>query len=155
MRWLAILLQLLVLVGPAAAFEVDRPLADPAQEARAKSLQKELRCLVCQNQSIDDSNAPLARDLRLLLRERIAAGDSDAAALDYMVQRYGDWVLLKPPFKAGTYALWLGPPMLVLGAALGVRLWLRRRSGAEPIDTPLSADERRRLQALLAGRDDR
>jgi cytochrome c-type biogenesis protein CcmH len=153
MRRLGLVLLLLSLGCGAAAFEVDRPLADPAQEARAKRLQKELRCLVCQNQSIDDSNAPLARDLRLLLRERIAAGDSDEAAVDYLVQRYGDWLLLRPPFKPGTYALWLGPPVLLLGAALGVRLWLRRRGRAEVIDAPLSADERRRLEALLVGRD--
>lgn len=153
MRWLAVLFVLCGLTQGAAAFEFDRPLADPAQEARAKNLQKDLRCLVCQNQSIDDSNAPLARDLRILLRERIAAGDSDAAALDYLVARFGDWVLLKPPFKAGTYVLWLGPFALLLGAAVGVRLWLRRQSRAELVDAPLTVEERRRLDALLAGQD--
>jgi cytochrome c-type biogenesis protein CcmH len=126
----------------------DVPLDDPALEARAVALHKELRCLVCQNQSIAESNAGLARDLRQLVRERLAAGDSDDEVLAFLVARYGDWVLLAPPFKARTWALWLGP-LLVLGlAAAGVLLWYRR-GGSRPAAAPLSAEECRRLQDLL------
>jgi cytochrome c-type biogenesis protein CcmH len=144
---LKLLALLLVLAAPAAAFQVDKPLADPAQEARALALGHEVRCLVCQNQSIADSNAELARDLRRLVRERVAAGDSDAAVLDYLVARYGDWVLLEPPFKAATLALWLGPPALLVAAAGAAFFWRRRQAG--PAETPLSDDERRRLAALI------
>ena len=105
---------LLVLsAAPAAAVEPDEILADAALEARARDISKELRCLVCQNQSIDDSNAKLARDLRLLVRERITKGDSNRQVIAYIVARYGDFVLLKPPFKATTWALWLGPPLIL------------------------------------------
>lgn len=127
----------------------DKPLDDPAQEARAVSLHKEIRCLVCQNQSIAESNAELARDLRQLVRERIAAGDSDQAVSDFLVARYGDWVLLAPPFRARTWLLWLGPAVVLLLAGLGVLVWYRR-SGANPVSAaPLSAAERRRLEGLL------
>lgn len=138
---------LCLLASPAAAFQVDKPLADPDKEARAQALSHEVRCLVCQNQSIADSNADLARDLRRIIRERIEAGDSDEQVLDYLVARYGDWVLLEPPFKATTAALWLGPAALLL-IALGVAFAWRRRqaaAGAEPLDE----EERRRLAALL------
>lgn len=110
----------LLLLGAAgaAAVEPGERLSDPALEARARALSQELRCLVCQNQSIDDSSAPLARDLRLLVRERLQAGDGDAAVRDYLVARYGDFVLLRPPVKAATLALWLAPPILL---ALGPR----------------------------------
>jgi cytochrome c-type biogenesis protein CcmH len=137
----------LLLAGSAAAFQVDKPLPNPAQEARAQALGHEVRCLVCQNQSIADSNAELARDLRRIVRERIAAGDSDGQVLDYLVARYGDWVLLEPPFKASTLALWFGPPALLAAAALGAILWRRRQAG--PAEAPLSEDERRRLAALI------
>ena len=137
----------LLLAAPAAAFQVDKPLPDPVQEARALALGHEVRCLVCQNQSIADSNAELARDLRRIIRERIAEGDSDEAVLEYLVARYGDWVLLEPPFKPATLALWLGPPALLGVALLGAFLWRRRQSG--PAEAPLSEDERRRLAALI------
>jgi len=99
----------LALAGPARAVTPDEQLRDPKLEARARALSQELRCLVCQNQSIDDSAAPLAHDLRVILRERLAAGDTDRQAVDYLVRRYGDFVLLRPPFQADTWALWLGP----------------------------------------------
>ena len=109
-----------LMVGVAAtaalAFQTDTPLADPAQEARAVALAKELRCLVCQNQSIMESDADLAKDLRGIVRERIAAGDSDAQVKQYVVERYGDFVLLRPPFKAKTWALWLGPALIAAAA---------------------------------------
>ncbi len=139
-----------MLIAPALAVEPDEVLKDPALEARARELSKELRCLVCQNQSIDDSAAPLARDLRVLVRERLAAGDSDRQVLDYLTQRYGSFVLLKPPMKPATYLLWFGPALvLVLGAA-GLFVLARRRGRAPAAIAPLTADERRRLDALLA-----
>ena len=138
----------LVLAPPAPAFEVDKPLADPASEARAREISTQLRCLVCQNQSIDESNAPLARDLRQVVRERVAAGDSDDQVVGYVVARYGDWVLLDPPFKLTTFVLWLGPAALLLLGAAGVAIHVRRGGGVAA-QAPLSEDERRRLSALL------
>ncbi|MDP6342447.1 MAG: cytochrome c-type biogenesis protein CcmH [Alphaproteobacteria bacterium] len=145
----------LILLAPSAwAVAVDKPLADPALEARARAIHKQLRCLVCQNQSIEDSNADLARDLRLLVRERIAAGDSDAAAIGYIVERYGDWVLLKPPVKGGTVMLWLAPLLFLALAVLLTVLWYRGRQ-AQPATaataTPLDDDEQARLRKLLDG----
>ena len=140
--------------APAGAVEPDEVLADPGLEARARAISKELRCLVCQNQSIDDSGAPLARDLRLLVRERLKAGASDDEVIDHVVARYGDFVLLRPPFKASTLALWTGPWIaLAAGIAwIAVRRRRARREGAaEP--EPLSAEERRRLEAVLGGRE--
>ncbi len=147
-RQIISLLVLLALTGPAPAVEPGERLADPALEARARSLSQELRCLVCQNESIDDSHADLAHDLRVLLRERLSAGDSDRQALDFLVSRYGDFVLLKPPVEPATYALWFGP-LAVLGlGALGIALRLRRRAGTgEP--APLSEAERQQLARLL------
>ncbi|WP_374444195.1 cytochrome c-type biogenesis protein [Stella sp.] len=146
------LLVLLLLAASAFAVEPGERLADPALEARARALSQELRCLVCQNQSIDDSSAPLARDLRLLVRERLAAGDDDAAVRSFLVARYGDFVLLRPPVKAATLALWLAPPAtLVLGAAVAV-LALRRRR--RPAAAGLSEAERARVAALLADAGD-
>ncbi len=142
------------MLAPAGAVEPGEMLADPALEARARQIGKELRCLVCQNQSIDDSGAPLAKDLRLLVRERLVAGASDAQVVAFVTERYGDFVRLRPPFKPATWALWLGPAailMLGIGAiAMGFRR--RRRRTAEP--APLSAEERRRFEALFddAGR---
>jgi cytochrome c-type biogenesis protein CcmH len=137
----------LLLAGLARAVEPGEMLADPALEARARTISQEIRCLVCQNQSIDDSNADLAHDLRVLVRERIKAGDSNQQVKDYLVARYGDFVLLNPPFNLKTVILWLWPLLLLLlGAgviALGAR---RRRSLAAP--APLSDDERRRLAEL-------
>jgi cytochrome c-type biogenesis protein CcmH len=147
-RLLASLLALIALAGAARAVEPSERLADPGLETRARALSQQLRCLVCQNETIDDSNADLAHDLRLLLRERLAAGDSDAQVLGYLVARYGDFVLLKPPVEPATYVLWFGPPVLLVLGALGVALHLRRRRAAgEP--APLSEAERRRLAQLL------
>ena len=128
---------------------MDKPLADPAHEMRARELAKHLRCLVCQNQSIAESSAPLARDLRRVIRERIAAGDEDSRVIDYMVSRYGDWVLLKPPLKATTYALWFGPAGLLILASGGVFLYYRRNRRRATAAAPLSAVEKRRLESIL------
>jgi cytochrome c-type biogenesis protein CcmH len=129
----------------------DEIMADPVREARARELSRELRCMVCQNQSIDDSEAPLARDLRLLVRERISAGDSDAQVIDFLVARYGEFVLLKPRLEPHTLLLWLLPP-LVLGGG-GLALWMHsRRSRPAVVETPvtLTPDEEARLSALMA-----
>lgn len=147
-----LLFALLLLAAPlAAAQHLEPTLPDPAQEARAHLLSRELRCLVCQNQSIDESNAPLARDLRRIVRERIAAGDSDAAVLDYLVTRYGEWVLLKPRFNERTLLLWLGPALLLLaGGAVVLALYRRQRAAlAQGQPAALNEAERRRVEALL------
>jgi cytochrome c-type biogenesis protein CcmH len=152
-RRLALILALLLgCLTPSLAVRPDEVLGDPVLEARARTLSAELRCLVCQNQSIDDSAAPLARDLRLLVRERLKAGDSDAAVKAYLVARYGDFVLLKPPFDAQTLLLWLMPAG-ILGAGLIGILASRRgaRKRQEPL--PLDAVEQSRLDALT-GRPD-
>jgi len=133
---------------------IDVPLEDVTKEHRAKALFKILRCLVCQNQSIDDSNADLARDLRVLVRQRIAAGDSDEQAVGYIVDRYGDWVLLEPPFKRATLILWLGPLAILILAVGGIALRFRRRTVEVPVaPVPLDADESRRLAELLDDTD--
>ena len=137
--------------GNSLAFTPDEPLADPALEARARALHAELRCLVCQGQSIADSNASLAQDMRAIVRERLAAGESDDAVMGFLTDRYGDYVLLDPPVKPETYALWFGPAaVFVAGAAVAFTLLRRARAGArEGGAAPLSAEERRRLDALL------
>jgi len=134
---------------PALAVAVDEPLADAALEARARAIHKQLRCLVCQNQSIEDSNADRARDIRVVVRERIAAGDSDDEAIAFVVDRFGDWVLLKPPFKAGTLILWLAPALLLVLGLVLVRQWYRRQPAAVTASAPLSAAEQERLAGLL------
>jgi cytochrome c-type biogenesis protein CcmH len=134
-----------------AATNPDEILADPVLEQRARVLGKELRCLVCQNQSIDDSDAELARDLRRIVRERLVAGDSDAEIIDFLTARYGDFVLLKPPVKPATWGLWFGPALVLLCAGAGIALYLRRRRRSGPPLPPLSAQERRRLSTLLGG----
>lgn len=141
---LAVLLALRV-SQPLIAVEPGEALGDPALEARARAISKELRCLVCQNQSIDDSNASLAKDLRLLLRERLQAGDSDSEAIAFIVERYGTYVRLRPPIDPRTYVLWFGPAAVLLIAVLVVLRAARRR---QTIPAPLDADERRRIDAL-------
>ena len=140
-------------LSPARAVLPDEVMSDPAQEARARDMSRELRCMVCQNQSIDDSEAPLARDLRLLVRERIAAGDSDPQVIDFLVARYGEFVLLKPRFERQTLALWLVPPLVLFGGGLALWFHVRRRAKAGPeagSPPPLTPDEEARLAALLA-----
>jgi cytochrome c-type biogenesis protein CcmH len=149
MKRLAFLLMLLA--GPALAVLPSERLADPALEARARALSLELRCQVCQNQSIDDSNAPLAADLRRLVRERLVAGDSDAGVLDYVVRRYGDYVLLRPPMREDTAVLWFGPLAILLLGAAGAFVYLRRRKPAA--EAPLSAEEEARLKAIVERRE--
>jgi cytochrome c-type biogenesis protein CcmH len=144
----------LMAASPAHAVQPDEIMADPIKEARARELSKELRCMVCQNQSIDDSDAPLARDLRLLVRERINAGDTDRQVIDFLVARYGEFVLLKPRFIPHTVLLWLLPPLALMGG--GIALWVyserRRRAGtlAEESLLKLSPEEEARLEKLLA-----
>ena len=151
-RLAALVLMLLAAALPAAAVDPGEMLADPALEARARDISKDLRCLVCQNQSIDDSDAQLARDLRVLVRERLAAGSSNEEVVDYVVSRYGDFVLLRPPFKLSTYALWIGPAVIFVVGLLAVVVFYRRRAGiAETAPPPLSAEESRRLERLLDG----
>ncbi|XUR37964.1 Cytochrome c-type biogenesis protein [Rhizobium leguminosarum bv. trifolii] len=145
-----LLIVLFVLFAPAPAFAVnpDEVLADPALEARARTLSAELRCMVCQNQSIDDSNADLAKDLRLLVRERITDGDSDEAVLNYIVSRYGEFVLLKPRVSMKTVLLWGAPVLLVLAGGLSLLVFARKRAG-KPTGSKLTADEQARLSELL------
>jgi len=144
----AIMAAALFLIATVAyAVEPSEMLKDPALEARARAISQELRCLVCQNQSIDDSNADLAHDLRVIVRERLAAGDSDQQVKDYLVARYGDFVLLDPPFRARTLILWLGPAALLALGAIVIAVVLRRRQSETP--APLSEDESRRLARLL------
>ena len=137
---------------PAAlAVQPDEFMTDPAREARARDLSRELRCMVCQNQSIDDSDAPLARDLRLLVRERITAGDSDTEVMDFLVARYGEFVLLKPRFEQRTWLLWLVPPLLLAGGGLALWIYARRRARAVDAVMALTPDEEARLTKLLSG----
>ena len=145
---LLIVLALAALAGPVRAVEPSERLADPALEARAEAIGRELRCLVCQNESIEESNAALAHDLRLLIRRHLAAGDSDREIVDFLVHRYGLFILLDPPFAPVTWLLWLGPPLLLLGAGgvLVLRAPRRREIAAPPA---LDADEAARAAALL------
>ena len=145
---LFLLLSLLAsLAGPALAVQPDEVMKDLALEARARALSGELRCLVCQNESIDDSEAPLARDIRVLIRERIGKGESNDAVRAYLVSRYGDFILLKPPFEPNTLLLWLSP-VITLGLGVTAALYARRRA---PSATPsLSDEEEARLAALTA-----
>ena len=134
---------------PAHAVEPDEVLQDPAFEARARTISEGLRCLVCQNQSIDDSEAPLAKDLRLLVRERLKAGDSNEQIVDFIVARYGEFVLLKPRFETHTLVLWLATPAVFLVALLIIALAYRRRKAEAANPPPLSVAERRKLNRLL------
>jgi cytochrome c-type biogenesis protein CcmH len=148
--WRIAVLLLLLLSSPAQAFEPDEVLKDPVLESRARAISAHLRCPVCQNQSIDDSNAPLSKDLRLLVRERLLAGDSDAQVKQFLVARYGEFILLKPPLAAATIVLWIAP-LLLLGAAAVVVLRWAGRSSQSPVlaDAPLTAEEQARLTEVL------
>ena len=139
-------------LGPAFAVEPDEILPDAKLEARARALSAELRCMVCQNQSIDDSQAPLAKDLRVLVRQRLVAGDSDAEVRRYLVDRYGNFILLKPPFETGTLLLWLAPGVVLLVGAGTLLAMARRRgvaAGAGQGGAALSEAEKRRLEEML------
>jgi cytochrome c-type biogenesis protein CcmH len=155
-RILAGLVAVIWIIGLSAACAVqpDEIMADPVKESRARDLSRELRCMVCQNQSIDDSEAPLARDLRLLVRERIASGDSDAQVLDFLVARYGEFVLLKPRLNPHTWLLWLLPPLALAGGGLALWIHNRRRWKSAAMDDQslfkLTADEEARLERLIA-----
>ncbi len=152
----ALLLLALMLHAPGAAraFSADEALDDPAQEARALKLHDELRCPVCQGQAISDSNAGLARDLRRIVRERIAAGDTDDAVFDYLADRYGDFILLRPRVKPTNYVLWFGPVLVFVVGTGGLWMFVRRRRSqpAESAPAPLSEAERKQVESL--SRDD-
>ncbi len=149
-RGLVAVLALVAVSAAALAVEPDEILSDPKLEARAREISSGLRCLVCQNQSIDDSNAPLARDLRILVRERLKTGDSDAQVVNYIVARYGEFVLLRPRFTPHTYLLWLGTPLLLILALAAIFFAYRRQSTGEPdAAKELSAAEKKRLNKLL------
>jgi cytochrome c-type biogenesis protein CcmH len=137
--------------GPSQAVQPDEILKDPALESRARNLSRELRCMVCQNQSIDDSEAPLARDLRLLVRERLTQGDTDQQVLDFLVSRYGNFVLLRPPLEWRTMLLWGLPPAALIAGLVGLMIKGRRQRPTTPGTEALSQDEERRLSTLVDG----
>ena len=147
-----VLLFVMTLAVPAFAVQPDEVLPDPALESRARALSRELRCMVCQNQSIDDSDAPLARDLRILVRDRLKAGDSDRQVIDYLVDRYGEFVLLKPRFAWHTVALWSAPVLVLVIGILALVMARRRTASAAPAG--LTPDEQRRIDTLLDRRPD-
>ena len=152
MRISSIVLGLLILVSPALAVNPKEILNDPLLEARAREISKSLRCVVCQNQSIDDSDASLARDLRIVVRDRLLAGDSDKEVTNYVVSRYGDFVLLRPPFKAATLVLWLGPLIFCLLALLALYTFFQRQNQTArktKFNNLLSNDERNVLDNFL------
>jgi cytochrome c-type biogenesis protein CcmH len=142
-------LALCVLSGPVLAVLPSEMLPDPALEARARALSKEVRCQVCQNQNIDDSAAPLAADLRRLIRERLTAGDSDAQILDFLVRRYGEYILMRPPVQPATWPLWFGPAALLVVAAVGLAVIRRRRADPPP---DLAPEEEERVRAIVERR---
>lgn len=153
---LAAVFCVMLALGPSVALAVqpDEIMTDPAKEARARALSRELRCMVCQNQSIDDSDAPLARDLRLLVREQIAAGKNDQQVMDFLVARYGEFVLLKPRLEGHTLILWLVSPLLLIGGGAAL-WWVNRRRSKASVDQPdavpaLSPEEEARLQRLIS-----
>lgn len=156
-RIVASLIAVMFLLAAPLAYAVqpDEIMKDPAQESRARNLSKELRCMVCQNQSIDDSDAPLARDLRLLVRERIATGESDKQVLDFLVARYGEFVLLKPRLNLHTLLLWLLTPVVLISGGLALWWHNRRRNTRSGSDaaTALTAEEEERIERLLQAQD--
>lgn len=143
---------LLICASPLFAVEPDEVLDDPALEARARAISENVRCVVCQNEPIDTSNAGVARDLRILIRERLSAGDSDAEVYDFLVARYGDYVLFRPPFKPSTYALWIAPGLILLVGLGAVALTLSRRQSARSA-TNLTAEEEARVRDLMRESD--
>jgi cytochrome c-type biogenesis protein CcmH len=145
----ALALLMLLWLGLAPALAQEAQLADPKLEQRARDLSREIRCVVCQSQSVADSDADIARELRVLIREQIAAGKSDDEIRDYLVARYGDFVLFDPPFKASTYALWIGPFAVLVLAGIGVTIFFRRRAQEPARARELSADEHNRVERLL------
>lgn len=155
MRTIALIVGFLALLGalllpqPGFAVTPEEILKDPVLEARARVLSQELRCMVCQNQSIDDSDAPLAKDLRLLVRERLVKGDSDRQVLDFLVSRYGAFVLLKPPLEISTLLLWGLPPVVLLASIAALLLMARRRKAVVLEPAALSSDEQRRMRKLV------
>ena len=152
-RVLLALMVMLLLAVRAVALEPSEELANPALEARAEALGTTLRCLVCQDESINESPAPLAHDIRVFLRQLLVAGDTDAEARQAIVARYGEFVLLQPPVQPATYALWFGPVAILGVGLIGTVLWLRRRP-ADPVSAaPLTPQERARLDSLLRGAD--
>jgi cytochrome c-type biogenesis protein CcmH len=153
MRRLALIVLLLAGFVPTAALAVtpDEMLKDPALEARARHLSEELRCMVCQNESIDDSQAPLAHDLRVLVRKRLVDGDTDQQVLNYLLARYGEFVLLRPRFEPHTYLLWGLPPAALLAGMIGLFFVARRRRTVSTETVALSPDEQRKLSTLVEG----
>lgn len=150
MRRLVIALVLAAIASNSSlAVQPEEMLKDPKLEARARELSRELRCMVCQNQSIDESEAPLARDLRLLVRERLTKGDTDQQVLDFLVVRYGAFVLLKPPLESRTIILWALPPVTLLAGAVGLVFAMRRRRTVQLEPATLSTEERRKLSTLV------
>ena len=151
MKRLAMILvgAMLLLTAAARAVEPDEKLSDPALEARARAMTQELRCVVCQNQSVDDSDAELARDIRVLVRDRIAAGDSDDQVRDFIVARYGKFVLLKPPLDGDTLVLWFAPAVLLLAGLALAFLYVRRLNRAAATPTPLNAAEEEKIARLI------
>ena len=144
---LGALAALYLLASPALAVLPSEQLADPVLEARARAISAELRCVQCQNQSIDDSDAPIAHDLRVIIRERLKAGATDDQAIAFVVKRYGSYVLLKPPFRPETWLLWLGPFAVLIGGGFAAMVYLKGRERAAP--APFSAEEQARLDRLL------
>lgn len=151
MRRLAAIVVMLAAIAPSSSLAVqpNEMLKDPKLETRARELSRELRCMVCQNQSIDESEAPLARDLRLLVRERLSKGDTDQQVLNFLVARYGEFVLLKPPLESRTFILWALPPVALLAGAAGLFFALRRRRTAQLEPATLSNEEQRKLSTLV------
>ncbi len=148
--FIGVLLAVSITIPDAVSFENDAPLDDPVLEVRARELAKHIRCLVCQNQSIFDSDADLAKDLRQIVRERIISGESDRAITGYLVERYGDFVLLRPPVKPKTYLLWFGPAIIILFAGAGVLRFLRRTGASSGSPEVLNSAERRRVKSLIS-----
>lgn len=153
MRAWFLCVMLLLAAFAAHAVEPGERLANPALEARARTISGELRCLVCQNESIDESGADLAHDIRIFVRQRLTAGDTNAQTIQAVVNRYGTFVLLKPPVEPATYVLWYGPPLLVVAGLVGSVLWLKHRRPAPTETAPLSAEEARRLDGLMREND--